>query len=181
MHIREISTQSRALHLRQGILNVDKAKANPISPFLLSYLDLETSGTSASTGLLKLATLRLNLRFLVLVWSETEVLDGLSGIFGSSEQQGVASSGCLQSQLIQSQDFSTSSKDASPSCSGESESCNGELGDSQETVVISDCANDHNDLVIGLLGCVGDNSRDGDRGSVDAGHEKSAENDLIEG
>jgi len=83
--------------------------------------------------------------------------------------------------LVKSQDFSTCSEDAGPSCSGESESGNGELGNSQETVVISDCANHYDDLVVGLLGCVGDDPRDGDRGSVNARHEKSAKDDFVEG
>jgi hypothetical protein len=118
---------------------------------------------------------------LVLVWSETKVLDCLSCVFGSSEKQGVASSRCFKSQLIQSQDLSTSSDDAGASCSGESESSNAELGNGQEAIVIGDCANNYNRLVVGLLGCVGYNARDGDRGPVDAGHKESAENDLVEG
>jgi hypothetical protein len=118
--------------------------------------------------------------YLVLVWAEAEVLDCLTGVLWSSEEQGVASSRSAESQLIQSQSLSSSSDDASTSSSSESESGNAELGDGQEAVVIGDGANDYNSALVILTGFVGNNSRDGDRGSVDAGHEESAENDLVE-
>ena len=117
----------------------------------------------------------------MLVWSEAEVLNSLSGVLWSSEEQGVASSRSSKSQLIQSQNLSSSSENAGTSGSGEAKSRNAEHRDGQETVVISDSANNDDGLVVGLLGGVRNNSGDGDRGSVDAGHEKSAENDLVEG
>jgi len=117
----------------------------------------------------------------VLVGTKAKVLDGLSGVLGTSEEKGIASSRSSERQLIQSQSLSTCGKNASTSSCSESESSNAELGDGQETVVISDGANNNNGLVIGLLGGVRNNSRDGDGRSVDAGHEKSAENDLVEG
>jgi len=83
--------------------------------------------------------------------------------------------------LIESQNLSSSSENAGASRSGEAKSGDAELRDGQETVVIGDSANNDNGLVVGLLGGVRNNSGDGDRGSVDAGHEKSAENDLVEG
>lgn len=58
----------------------------------LGHLDLETSGPSASTSLLELASLGLDIWFLVLVWAETEMLESLSGVLWSSEENGVASS-----------------------------------------------------------------------------------------
>ena len=117
----------------------------------------------------------------MLMGSKAEVLDSLSGILGSSEEEGVASSGGSQCQLIQSQGFSTCSKDARTSGCGESESSNAELRNSQETVVIGDCANNDNIIFVGLLGGVANNSGNRDWRSVDAGHEKSAQNDLVEG
>jgi len=117
----------------------------------------------------------------MLMGSKAEVLDSLSGILGSSEEEGVASSGGSQCQLIQSQSFSTCSKDARTSGCSESEGSNAELGNSQETVVIGDCANNDNSLVVGLLGGVANNSGNRDWRSVDAGHEESAQNDLVEG
>ena len=117
----------------------------------------------------------------MLVRTEAEVLDSLSGVLGATEEQGVASGRRTESKLVQGQDLTTSSHNAGTSGSSEAESSNAELGDGQETVVISDGTNNHNGLVVGLLGSVGDNSRDGDRWSVDAGHKKAAENDLVEG
>ena len=119
--------------------------------------------------------------YLVLVGTEAKVLDGLTGVLGSSEEQGVASGRGSESQLVQGQDLSSSSLDAGPSSSSEAEGRNTELGNGQEAVVISDSPDDHNGLVVGLLGCVGDNARNGDRWSVDTGHKKAAEDDLVEG
>lgn len=116
----------------------------------------------------------------MLVGSETEVLDSLSGILGSSEKKSVASGRSAKSQLIKSQGLTSSSKNASASGGSESESRNAELGDCEETVVISDGADDDDGLAL-LLGTVLDDSGDGDGGSVDAGHEETAENDLVEG
>jgi hypothetical protein len=84
----------------------------------------------------------------VLVWSEAEVLDSFSGVLGASEKQGVASSRSPESQLVQSQDLSSSSFNAGTSSSRESESGNTELGNLQEAVVISDSANNHDSLVV---------------------------------
>ena len=117
----------------------------------------------------------------MLVWTETEVLDGLTGILWTSQQQSVATSWCAKCQLIEGQSLTTCSKDASTSSGSEAESSNTELWNGQETVVIGDGTNDDNGLVVGLLGNVGGDSREGDWWSVDAGHEKSAENDLVEG
>jgi len=117
----------------------------------------------------------------VLVGSKAEVLNSLSGILWSSKEQGVASSGSSKSQLIQSQNLSSSSDDAGTSRSGKAKSGNAELRDGQETVVIGDSANNDNGLVVGLLRGVRNDSGDGDWGSVDAGHEQSTENDLVEG
>jgi len=117
----------------------------------------------------------------VLVGSEAEVLDSLSGVLWTSQQQRVASSWGSQRQLIESQDFSSSSQDAGTCSCSESQSSNAELRNSQETVVICDGTNDDDCLVVRLLGSVGDNSRNRDRGSVDARHEEATEDDLVEG
>jgi len=109
------------------------------------------------------------------------VLDSLSGVLWSSEKESVASGRSPQGQLIQSQSLPTSRENACTSGCGESESGNAELGNSQETVVIGDCANNDNGLVVGLFGSVRNNSGDRDGWTIDAGHEESAENDLVEG
>lgn len=113
--------------------------------------------------------------------SEAKVLDSLSSILGPSKEEGVASGGGSQGQLIQSQNFPSCSKDACTSRCGESKGSDTELGDSQESVVISDCADNDNGLVVRLFGGVRNDSGDRDRRAVDAGHKESAENDLVEG
>ncbi len=109
----------------------------------------------------------------MLMRSKAKVLDSFSSVLGSSEEERVASGRSSQSQLIQSQSLSTSSEDARTSSCSEAKCGNAELGNSQKTVVIRDCANNDNGLVVGLLGGVRNNSGDRDRRSVDAGHEKS--------
>jgi len=117
----------------------------------------------------------------VLVGSKAKVLDGLSGVLWSSQQESVASSRSTQSQLIQGQGLTTGGNDAGTGGSGEAESGNAELGNGQKTVVISDGTNDDDGLVVGFLRGVGDNTREGDGRAVDARHEEAAENDLVEG
>ena len=109
------------------------------------------------------------------------MLECLSGVLWSSEEQGVASGGSAESQLIQSQGLTSSSNDAGTSSSSESESGNAELGDGQETVVIGDGTDDTTVRLSVLARLVSNNARDGDGWSVDAGHEEAAENDLVEG
>ena len=116
----------------------------------------------------------------MLVWTKAKVLNCLTCVLGASEEEGVASSGSTESQLIQGQDLSSSSENAGTSSGGDTESSNAELGDGQEPVVIGDGANNNNSALI-LLAKVRDNSGHGDGGSVDARHKESAEDDLVEG
>jgi hypothetical protein len=118
--------------------------------------------------------------YLVLVRSKTEVLNSLSSILRPSEKEGVASGRSSQGQLIQSQGLATSSNNTRTSGRSESKSGNTELGNSEEAVVISDCANNDDRLVVGLFGGVRDNSRDRDWRSIDTGHKESAQNNLVE-
>jgi len=126
---------------------------------VLNNLDLETTGTSASTGLLEFASLRLDIWFLVLVGSEAEMLDSLSGVLGSSEEKGVASSWGSEGQLIDGQSLTTGSKNASTGGGSETESRNTELGNLQQSVVIGDGANNNNGSLL-LLASVRNKSRD---------------------
>ena len=119
--------------------------------------------------------------YLVLVGAEAEMLDRLTCVLGSSKEQGVASSGGAESQLIQSQDFPSSSENASTSGGSEAESSNAELRDGKESVVVSNGANDHNSALIIITRLVRNDSRDRDGGSVDTGHKESAEDDFVEG
>lgn len=121
------------------------------------------------------------LNHLVLVWAHSKVLNGLSGVLWSSEQKSVASSRSSQRQLIQSQDFTSSSNDAGACGGGEPESSNADLRNSEKTVIIGNGANDDDGLVVRLLRCVRYNSGERNWRAVHTGHEQSSENDLVEG
>lgn len=116
----------------------------------------------------------------MLVGTEAKVLNGLPGVLWSTEQEGVASGRSTESQLIQGQSLTSSSSNASAGSGSEAESGNTELWDGQKTVVIGDSSNDDDGLVVRLLGGVGSDSRDGDWRSVDAGHKKTTQNNLVE-
>lgn len=147
------------------------------------YLDLETLRPSATTGTLEFPTLRLNIWLLVLVWAETEVLDSLSGVLWTPEEEGVGTSWGSQSELVESESFTTGSNDTGTSSSGESESSDGDLWGLQQTVVIGDRTNNDNGLSLGLGLFVANKSVDageGDWWAVDLGHEETSEDDLVE-
>jgi hypothetical protein len=64
-------------------------------------LDLETTRSSTTTSTLELATLALDVWLLVLMWAEAEVLDSLTGILWSTEQESVGTSwGTLRLSLV---------------------------------------------------------------------------------
>ncbi len=124
---------------------------------------------------------KLCITHLVLVGTEAEMLDSLTRVLGTSQEKSVGSSWSSESQLVQSESFTSGCNNASAGSGSETEGRNTELGNGQEAVVISDGTDNDNSLVVGLLRCVRNNSRDRDGGSVDAGHEKAAEDDLVEG
>lgn len=119
--------------------------------------------------------------YLVRVRTEAEVLNSLTSVLGTAEEEGVSTGRGAESKLIQGEDLAAGSQDASAGSGGEAEGSDAELGDGQETVVIGDGADDDDGLVVGLLGHVGDDAGEGDRGPVDAGHKQAAEDDLVEG
>jgi len=103
-------------------------------------LDLETTRPSASTGTLELAALALDVRLLVGVGTKAKVLEGLTGVLGSTEEEGVGSSGEAGSDLVNGEALTTSLLNACASRGGKAESRNGELGDLKHAVVVSDGA-----------------------------------------
>lgn len=114
------------------------------------------------------------------VGAETEVLHCLPSILRSAEKESVCSSRGTQSELVQSQDLTTSLLNPGPSSSRETKCCNRQLRDSQKTVVVSDGA-DHNDsLALVGVGHIGYNARERNGGAIDPGHEKAAQDDLVE-
>lgn len=132
------------------------------SSTLKRHLDLETTRPSASTGTLELATLALDVGLLVLVGTHAEVLDGLTGVLGTTEEDGVGTGREAGSDLVDGEDFATGLLDTGTSRSGDAEGSNGELGELQQAVVVGDCADNDNGLVlvrvIGVL--VGSSSND---------------------
>jgi hypothetical protein len=104
-------------------------------------LDLETTRPSATTSTLELAALALDIRLLVGVGTEAEMLDGLTGILGSTEEEGVGSSGEAGGDLVNGQSLTTGLLDARAGRGGEAEGGDGELGELEKTDIVSDGAN----------------------------------------
>lgn len=122
---------------------------------------------------------------LVGVRTEAEVLDGLTGVLGTAEEDGVGASGGAHGELIDGEALTTGGQDAGTGSCGETEGRNGELGNAQETVVVSDGANNDDGLARLLLGgvLVGDltgDARDGHGWAVDLAHHQAAEDDSVE-
>lgn len=116
----------------------------------------------------------------MLVRTEAEVLEGLTAVLGSTEDQGVAAGRSTESKLIQGDGLTTGSDNAGTGGGSEAEGGNGGLGEGQETVVIGDGADDDDGALL-LLADVGNNAGEGNGRAVDLGHEKSSENNLVEG
>jgi hypothetical protein len=103
-------------------------------------LDLETTRPSATTGTLELAALALDVRLLVGVGAEAEVLDGLTAVLGSTEEECVGSSGEAGGDLVDGEGLTAGCEDASACRCGEAHRSDGELGELKETVVVGDGA-----------------------------------------
>lgn len=88
---------------------------------------------------------------LVLVWAHAEVLDGLTAVLGSTEDQGVASGRSTESELIQGDGLTTGSGNSGTSGGGESQSGDGGLGERQKSVVIGDGADNDDGALLALL------------------------------
>lgn len=144
-------------------------------------LDLETSRSSSTSGSLELSTLRLDSWSLVLVRTETEVSDGLSGVSWTSEEDGVLALWSSDSQLVQGDSLTTSLDDSSLGRGGESQSGNGGLWNLQQSDVIGDGTNNDNGLVSSTLllqGVVDSGKRHW--WSVDLRQEQRSQDNLVE-
>ena len=127
----------------------------------------------------------INVAYLALVRTEAKVLDGLTCVLGTAEQQGVGAGRRPQSKLIERQSFTTSLQNPGTGSRGEAESCNGQLRNLEEAVIVCDGANDDDGLALVcirrlLVGCGRDNARDRDGWAVDARHEQTAQDCLVE-
>jgi hypothetical protein len=149
-------------------------------------LDLETTGPSAATGTLELAALGLDVGLLVGVGTKAEVLDGLTGVLGSTDEEGVGTGGETGGNLVDGESLTTSLLDAGAGRGGEAHGSDGELGELEKTDIVGDGADNDNGLAsVGLGGVLVGSGRDdlgeGDRGTVDLRHHQTAEDDLVEG
>lgn len=99
-------------------------------------LDLETLGSSATTSLLELAALGHDLGLLVLVRTHAEVLDSLTGVLGTTEEDGVGTGGGAEGKLVESQALTASLGDSGTSSAGEAESGDGHLGNLEHAMFI---------------------------------------------
>lgn len=114
------------------------------------------------------------------VRAHAEVLDGLPGVLGATEEERVGTGRGTQSELVQSQGFTTSLLDSGSGGRGEAESSNRQLGNGQEAVVIGDSADNDNSLALLGIADIRDDLGEGDRGTVDSRHEQAAQNNLVE-
>lgn len=119
--------------------------------------------------------------YLVLVGTEAEVLDGLTGVLGATEQQGVGTGGLLQGKLVKGDGRAASSQDAGTSSGGETQGGDVHLGDSEQTGVIGDGANDDDGLLLVAVLNVGVDAGQRNGRAVHAGHKQTAQDDLVEG
>ena len=108
-----------------------------------------------------------------------EVSNGLTGVLGATEKDGVGALGGAEGKLIKGDALTAGLHDSGASSLGESEGSNGELGDLQKTRIVSDGTD--NDGGLALLSLhVSRQTRDGDRGVVDLGHSQSLDNGQSE-
>lgn len=121
----------------------------------------------------------------MLVRAKPEVLNRLPSILGPPDEKRVASSRRPQGKLVKSQSLASSCLDSGTSGGSESQSGDGKLRNREETVIVSDGADNDDSLIVVVgrvwVSTVLDDTGDRDRGSVDLGHEETAENSLIEG
>lgn len=115
----------------------------------------------------------------MLVGAVAKVLDSLTCVLRSTEEEGVTAGGGLERELVKGHGLAASGLDAGAGGGGEAEGRDVDLGDLEEAVVVGNGPdNDHGALLI-ILDVVRD-AREGDRGAVDAGHEQAAEDDPVE-
>ena len=116
----------------------------------------------------------------VLAMDSTEVLEDLAGTTGTLQQNSLAASGALESELIEGHDLTTSLLDAGTSSLGDVEGSDGNLGDGQNALVISDSSNDDENGIGGLSFGVANDLLEGHGRSVGTRHHQATEDHLVE-
>jgi hypothetical protein len=138
------------------------------SRLLVGRLDLESLRLSPTTSPLELPALASDVRLTALERS-TEVLDGLTNVPLSSEEDSVRTGRGTERELVEGDSLTAGSDNSLTSRGREFESGNGEFGDLWETLVVENGTDSDDGLGVVRVGSTGllDNSGDGDRGSVD--------------
>lgn len=113
--------------------------------------------------------------------AHAEVLEGLTGVLGAAEEQGVGTGGLLEGELVQGDGLAAGSGDAGAGGGGEAHGGDLHLGDLEQAVVVGDGADNDNGLLLVAVLEVAGNARQGDGGAVDAGHKEAAQDNLVEG
>ena len=148
---------------------------------ILSNLHLETLRSSSTSSSFELSTGRLDSWGLTLVWTHTEVSNSFSGVSWTSQDQSVLTLWSSDSQLIQSDTFTTSLDNLGSGTSSESQSSNGGLWEVVDSGIIGNGTNNDNSLVSRtFLLQSSRNSRSRNRWSVDLRQEQSLQNNLVE-
>jgi len=110
----------------------------------------------------------------------TEMLESLTSVLRSSEENGVGTSGGAESKLVKGDDLTTSLHNASAGTIGDAKSAHGELRKvSSQARIISDGSNEHGNLVLLALN-VTSKTGHGHGRAVDAGLEETLKHNLVE-
>lgn len=153
---------------------VNPATTSPALPpsrrLLVGRLDLEAARRPATTSSLELAALGLDVGLAALEGA-TEVGDGLTDVALSTEEDSVGAGGGAEGELVEGDGLTAGGDDAGADRVGEAEGGDRELGDSLETLVVEDRADNDNSLRVVGVRAAGllDNARDRDRRAVDLG------------
>jgi hypothetical protein len=97
--------------------------------------------------------------YLMLMRSETEVLEGFTAVLRSSEDQSVATGRSSEGELIEGNRLTAGGGNSGTGSGRESKGGNSRLGESEQTVVVSDSANDDHGALLALLADVGYDAR----------------------
>ena len=113
------------------------------------------------------------------------MLDGITSVATSTDEDGVGTSRALEGELVEGHDLTTGSSNAGAGGGGDTEGADLEALGDHDAGIISDGANDDNNLVVLVVLVVAlvvaGKEVEGHDGAVDAGHHKTLEHDLVEG
>lgn len=121
----------------------------------------------------------------MLVGTKAEVLNGLTGVLGPTEEQGVGTGRGAESKLVKSEALATGLLNTGTSSGGEAKSGDAQLGNLKHAVVVSDGTDNDDGLSLVGFGLVGGDcgvckAGERDRWAVDLGHKEAAKDNLVE-